>query len=210
MIWLALLGVGGQATMTPVGARNVDTWLSSEDYPLRANAIGESGLSSVDVLVDPVGKPLACTVVVPSGSEDLDVQACAAAIRRGSFTPAADETRRPMHGVYNLRVRWQQPTDDRVITPPDVTLDVSKLPEGRRLLVVTLGYLVNEQGRITRCAVLASSKVPAYDAAACAAMPERYRFAPARDKAGKAWPVVRTQIVGFQVAQPSSSRKATQ
>jgi TonB family protein len=210
MIWLTLLAAGEQATFAPVGVRNVGSLLSSDDYPFRANGTGKSGLSGVDILVDPGGKPLTCSVVVSSGSEDLDVHACAAAIRRGSFTPAVDETGRPMHGVYRLQVRWQLPDGDQKTTPPDVTLEVSKLPEDRRRPTVFLGYLVDEQGRITRCAVLESSKLPAYDAAACAAMPERYRFAPARDKAGKAWPVVRTQIVGFQVAQASSPPQATQ
>ena len=204
MIWLALLMAGEQA-ITPVGARDPDRWLSTEDYPLRAGGTGKSGLSGVDVFVDPAGKPQTCTVAVSSGSEDLDVQACAAAIRRGSYTPAA-EAGRPMHGVYRLQVRWLLPDDDRAITPPDVTLDVAKLPAGQRLLRMGLGYLVDEQGRITRCTVLQPSRFPAYDAAACAAMPKRYRFAPARDKAGKAWPVVRTQIVGMQATSSAPQR----
>lgn len=201
MIWL-LFAIGDVAELfTPVVARNMGDWLSSEDYPLRAGGTGQRGVTEADVFVDAAGTPQTCTVAVSSGSSDLDVQACAAAVRRGRFTPATDEAGRPTHGVFRFRTRWQFPGDDRSITPSNVTLQVEKLPQGRRSLKLELGYVVDEQGRIERCAVLTSSGFPAYDAAACAAMPERYRFAPARDRAGKAWPVVRTQTVGFQTAQ---------
>lgn len=205
MIWLALLVAVNQAeSFTPVVARNMGDWLSSEDYPLRAGGTGKAGITEADIFVDAAGTPQTCTVAVSSGSEDLDVHACAAGIRRGRFTPAADETGRPVYGVFRFRTRWQLSQDDRSKTSPDVTLQVAKLPHGRRLLELELGYVVDEQGRIERCAVLKSSGFSSYDSTACATMPQRYRFAPARDKAGKAWPVVRTQTIGFETAQPGS------
>jgi len=104
-----------------------------------------------------------------------------------------------MYGIYRFRAVWQLHDESRG-PPPDVTLEVPTLPAGKRTLWLMLGYIVDENGQIDGCAVLRSSGYPAYDAAACGAMPQRYRFAPARDKSGKAWRVIRTQTVGFHAA----------
>lgn len=206
MIWLALAIMGDQVeAFTPVVARNIDEWIASEDYPLRARGTEKAGVTEADVFVDSAGKPQTCTVAVSSGSEDLDVQSCAAAIRRGQFTPAADEAGRPVHGVYRFRTRWLL-SDDSSKLPADITLQVARLPQGQSSLKLELAYVVDEQGRIERCAVQESSGFPVYDAAACAAMPQRYRFAPARDKAGKVWRVIRTQTVAFQTPDAAPRR----
>lgn len=200
MIGLLLLAVAAQAqTFTPVAARNASEWLSSDDYLLRAVGMEKSGVTEADVLIDPKGNAQTCAVAVSSGSSDLDVRTCAAAVQRGRFTPASDAAGRPMYGVYRFRAVWVLGNESRG-SPPDVTLEVPTLPARKHTLWLMLAYTVDENGQIDGCTVLRSSGYPAYDAAACAAMPQRYRFAPARDKSGKAWRVVRTQTIGFHAA----------
>ena len=202
MIWLAMLVLGEQAPLTPVTVRNESELLTSDDYVTRAAGLGKSGFTVVEVLVDATGKPQTCGVAATSGSKDLDLKACAAAVLRGKYTPAADENGVPMYGVHRLRVRWViERFFDGAASPPktpaDLVLEVAKLPEGRRSVAVTLAYFVDEQGAIQRCSVLKTSGFQTFDAGACTAMKKVQRYAPAKDKAGEAWPVVRTQRVEF-------------
>lgn len=205
MIWLAMLMLGQQA-LTPVTVSNERELLTSDDYVMRAAGLGKSGYTVVDVLVDATGKPQTCGVAATSGSEDLDLKACAAAVLRGKYTPAADENGLPMYGVHQLRVRWvlQSFFDGpaaRPKSPADLVLEVAKLPEGRKSVGVMLAYFVDDQGAIQRCSVLQSSGFPAFDASACSAMAKLQRYAPAKDKADKAWAVVRTQRIEFASSQ---------
>lgn len=215
MIWLAMLMLGEQAALTPVTVRNDAELLTSDDYVTRATGLGKSGFTVVEVLVDATGKPQTCGVAATSGSKDLDLRACAAAVLRGKYTPAADENGLPMYGVHRLRVRWvlQSFFDGTAPTPKspaDLVLEVAKLPEGRKSVNVALAYLVDEQGVIQRCSVLESSGFQAFDSGACSAMTKLQRYAPAKDKADKVWPVIRTQRVEFTSSQkPSPDRGGT-
>lgn len=214
MIWLAMLAEGALAqgtTFTPAVALNQAAWLSEDNYPTRAAGLRKGGNTQADIFVDRTGRPQACYVVQSSGSKDLDGQSCAAAMHRGRFTPARDEAGQPTNAMYRFVTRWQVedgidnmltslPGRPRTSVPADVTLTVGKLPAGQTAVALVLRYVVDATGAITRCAVEHSSGVPALDRAACAAMPGRFRFAPARDKAGTAWPVIRTQTVAFEVA----------
>lgn len=206
MILLAMLMLEAQAALTSATILNQNELLSPEDYVTRAAGLEKSGLTVVEVLVDPTGKPQTCGVASSSGSKDLDLKACAAAVLRGKFTPAADENSQPMHGILRLRVRWILTNvfdgpSGKPQSPPDISFEVAKLPEARKSIQVALTYFVNEQGAIERCSVLQSSGIQAFDASACSTMKKLYRFAPAKDKADKPWPVVRMQRVEFTTGQ---------
>lgn len=204
MIWLAMLALGEVAPLTLVTMQNESELLTPDDYVRRAAGMEKSGMTVVEVLIDEAGKPQTCGVSATSGSEDLDLKACAAAVLRGKYTPAADEDGLPMHGVYRLRVRWvlEQRIFDGVSigtpkSPADLVLEVAKLPEGRKSVTLTMAYLVNEQGAIQRCSVVQSSGFQTFDSGACSAMTKLQHYAPAKDKAGTTWRVVRKQRVEF-------------
>ncbi|MDV3456960.1 TonB family protein [Sphingomonas sp. HF-S4] len=206
MILLALLVLGERAPLTPVTVRNESELLTSDDYVTRAAGLGKSGYTVVEVFVDATGKPHTCGVAGTSGSKDLDLRACAAAVRRGKYTPAADENGVPVHGVLRLRIRWVLESffDSPAGIPKwpaDLVLEVAKLPEGRKSVTVELVYFVDEQGQIQRCSVQQSSGFQAFDTSACAAMTKLQRYPPAKDKADKIWPVVRTQRIEFTPGQ---------
>ena len=208
---LLLVGASSSPTFAAAVALNQAEWLTADNYPTRAAYQGKSGSTQADIFIDTAGRPRACYVVRSSGSKDLDGQSCAAAIHRGRFTPAHDAAGEPMNGIYSFVTRWRVedgidnmltslPGRSRATEPADVTLTVGKLPVGRSPVTLALNYIVDQTGVITGCAIERSSGFPALDRAACAAMPTRYRFAPARDQSGKAWPVVRTQLVAFEAA----------
>lgn len=202
MFWmLMLLAVADDAlqSFSPVTALNQDTWLKDHNYPDGAFGWEDSGVTQADIFVDAEGRPQACYIVASSGGDGFERQTCAAAISRGKFKPATDEAGKPMNGMFRFRVIWRITGRRTPQLPADVTLAVAKLPGGQQTARVELKYMVDETGRITKCAVAESSGYPQLDNAACRAMPGRYTFAPARDKEGKAWPVVRTQSVGFEV-----------
>ncbi len=188
------------ASLTPPVPINPGKWLTADGFPVRASEPGRTGTSHIDVFDGADGKPQACQTAISSGWEDFDGQACAAAIYRGKFTPATDAAGRPMNGVYRFKVSWlriRSPRPDP--NTPDVMLAVSKLPESGPNTRVVLNYLVDETGHIAQCAVAASSGSTKFDALACRTMPTLHTFAPARDGKGKAWPVVRTQSVEFEL-----------
>jgi TonB family protein len=214
MMWLAMILMEALTPLTPATVINETALLTSEDYDPRAVGMEKSGFTVVEVFVDATGKPQTCGVAATSGSEDLDVKACAAAVLRGKYRPAADENGVPMNGVYRLRVRWKLETRffdggpaSRPKAPVDLVLEVAKLPQGRPSVTVALTYLVDDQGAIQRCSILQSSGFPTFDTGACSALKKLQRYAPARDKVGKAWPVVRTHLIEFTSAQTSSSKR---
>lgn len=104
MLWPAMLVLGAQAALTPAVIRNVDEILTSDDYATRADGTAKRGLTVIEVLVDPAGKPQTCGVASASGSKERDLRACAEAVLRGKYTPAADEHRLPVFGILRLRV----------------------------------------------------------------------------------------------------------
>jgi TonB family protein len=164
----------------------------------RSLALEEKGLVQADIYVDERGKQRACYIIVSSGSDLLDTQTCAAAMQKGKFVAAHSSDGSPMPGIYSFRAQWRLEEGRPVPSPPDVTLEVARLPNGLKSAGVRLRYIVDEAGKIVQCEVEVSSGVPALDAAACRAMPGRYTFSPARDPGGVAHRVVRTQSVGFQ------------
>lgn len=193
------LATATAGSFTPVEALNVNDWLNSNNYLARSLALEEQGLVQADIYVDELGKQRACYIVVSSGSDLLDSQTCAAAMQKGKFVAARSSDGRSMPGIYSFRAQWRLQERRSSPLPPDVTLEVARLPNGLRSAGVRLRYIVDEAGKIVQCEVNITSGVPSLDAAACRAMPGRYTFAPARDPNGVAHRVVRTQSVGFEI-----------
>jgi len=205
VIWLLLAATSlvGFAPPTPV---NQADWLTGVEYPAEAIFAEASGLTQADIFVDKSGRPKACYVVVSSGAPAIDGQTCAAAMHRGKFNVAKDAAGEPIAGIYRFAVAWMLHGKQPDQYPADVTLYVPKLPGSQKSITMTLRYIVDAKGHIEACAPLVSSGFPQFDAAACKAMPSRYVFAPARDNAGVAWRVVRTQTVAFDIAPPTDGR----
>ena len=205
MLWI-LVAIASELDFAPPSPVNQADWLTGVEYPDVAIFAEASGLTQADIFVDKSGRPKACYVVVSSGAPAIDGQTCAAAMHRGKFNVAKDAAGEPIAGIYRFAVAWTLHGKKPDTYPADVTLYVAKLPGNQKSISMTLRYIVDVKGYIEKCAPLVSSGFPAFDVAACQAMSARYVFAPARDKVGNAWRVVRTQTVAFDIAPPTDRR----
>jgi outer membrane biosynthesis protein TonB len=81
-------------------------YFSDSDYPGQADREGDSGISSVVLMVDETGKPRDCLVEETSGIATLDAQTCAILLERAKFAPALDAAGKPARSVFTQRVKW--------------------------------------------------------------------------------------------------------
>ena len=113
---------------------NPGNWVVTADYPIRALREAREGTTGFEVTVGTDGRVTACTIVVSSGSPDLDAATCDLVTRRARFNPATDRAARPIVGTYSNRVRWVIP-----VGPP---------PEPREFM---LSFVVDVDGRPVEC-----------------------------------------------------------
>jgi hypothetical protein len=96
-----------QALRAPVKiVKPLVSLFSSGDYPKQSLRQGDSGISSVIVLIDEQGRPLGCMLDATSGIASLDSMACAVIRSRGKFKPAIGADGRPTKSYIAQRVRW--------------------------------------------------------------------------------------------------------
>lgn len=83
------------------------SWVTDDDYPVEAQRAGEEGTVAFTLFVDAAGIPQRCEVDATSGSERLDVAACALLKRRGRFIPALNAAGHPVPAIFRSRFTWQ-------------------------------------------------------------------------------------------------------
>ncbi len=89
-----------------VPASNPGTWVTTNDYPLRALRQEREGTTAFRLEVGIDGRPTGCTVTSSSGHNDLDVATCSALMRRAKFSPITDGGG---PASWSSRVRWVIP-----------------------------------------------------------------------------------------------------
>ena len=85
------------------------SWVTKADYPAEALAARQTGWTQYALLVGADGRPQRCKVMDSSGSDQLDIAACKAALNRAQFWPALDQAGRAVPTVSAQRVRWALP-----------------------------------------------------------------------------------------------------
>jgi protein TonB len=90
---------------------NPQSWVTSDDYPPAAQREGRQGTVGLSWQVNELGKVENCSITQSSGSPDLDETACRLVTRRGRYSPAKDQTGKPMRVSQSLRFRWQLPQE---------------------------------------------------------------------------------------------------
>ena len=100
----------------PIDRRSIvrasETFIDQSDYyPEAARTAGKYGRVKVRVDRDDTGSPLACGVLVSSGSEDLDRQTCKLVGTDPGFTDAAKERRGELATSITQTVNWRLPKD---------------------------------------------------------------------------------------------------
>jgi protein TonB len=86
-----------------------DTWVRTDDYPIRDEAEGHEGTVVFRVVTAADGTVGACEVVRSSGYPGLDLATCKAVQRRARFKPATDVNGDATAGTYTSTVRWRIP-----------------------------------------------------------------------------------------------------
>jgi protein TonB len=89
---------------------NPKDWFTNDDYPSDALAAEAQGTTRIKWDIGLTGRVENCQVVSSSGNSSLDRAACAAATRRGRYTPALDASGKPIKQFGISRgVSWRLP-----------------------------------------------------------------------------------------------------
>ena len=164
--WLLL--AASAAVSTPVAVRPKGSpahWFRAKDLPKLDQ---KAGLTTFDLTIDRSGLPSTCSIVVPSGSENLDTAVCKTLLKRARFKPSMDADGNTTASVYRERVAWLPQetgenywfkTADIVISTPDLLGQLKKIAE---VVVVT-----DADGITRKCFTSKSVGVEKLDKLAC-------------------------------------------
>ncbi|WP_317629339.1 energy transducer TonB [Sphingomonas nostoxanthinifaciens] len=86
-------------------------WITNDDYPPAALRENREGVTKISWQINEQGKVENCQVTESSGSPDLDETACRLITRRGKYSPAMDQSGRPMRSTAQRNVRWVVPKE---------------------------------------------------------------------------------------------------
>ena len=159
MLWLIAAASG-------LVAPDITRILSPQDYPAEAMAHDWSAAAIVDILLDPRGKIVRCTVGSTVGVKQLATKICDLVHhKRVRAAQGADGT--PLYGVaHGLIKMWIPDTSEgRAIAalkdPPDVELSVNKLPNGAAEAETDVSLLVDSTERVADCAFKSADPIGA-------------------------------------------------
>lgn len=110
------------------------SWVTSDDYPVKALMIGLEGKVGIRLFVDTVGKVSHCQIIASSDFQILDDAACELISRRGMFVPAKDAKGRPVADVWTSRFVWRI---------PDTLSELHEYSGGYVLSINRLGLIVD-------------------------------------------------------------------
>jgi protein TonB len=86
-------------------------WFSTDDYPPGALRDQREGVTKIAYVINEQGRIDSCNVTGSSGSPDLDDTSCRLMLRRGRFSPALDQSGKPIKSSGTRNVRWQIPKE---------------------------------------------------------------------------------------------------
>ena len=93
----------------PQPRRMAQDYLTSEDYPASALAMGQEGWVGFTLDIGPDGRVAGCAITSSSGSTALDSATCRLMRSRGRFTPAINSHGMPARGQVRDEVEWALP-----------------------------------------------------------------------------------------------------
>jgi TonB family protein len=167
------------ASTVAAAAPTVPTpWFEMDDYPVQAFDRRHEGVTAFQLLVDPSGRAVGCTVEASSGHESLDRRACAIATKRARFTPARSASGGPAYGVYRTRIQWAVDPSNYAQSEygPDFEVSVNRLPDGAATPVsVKYAVEVDASGAPVACSPITSGHSAELTDLGCAKIKQDYR-----------------------------------
>jgi protein TonB len=112
ILLIAALGFQAEGAAAPAPAQkakirgNPAKWFGANYYPAEAKAARKQGLVATILRVDEQGAIAECKISQSSGFDPLDRGTCDLIVEHLSFSPAKDDTGRPVATDYPLRVTW--------------------------------------------------------------------------------------------------------
>jgi hypothetical protein len=124
LLWVATAFVFASSQLAAVAAETVDVGLPNGTLPIKAEPSvapdrwvlasdiprsewGQASVTTFDLTIDERGRPMKCSIVIPSGSENLDDSLCAAIMKRARFEAARDGLGEVLPSVRRDRVSWR-------------------------------------------------------------------------------------------------------
>ncbi len=176
-----------------------ETWINSNDYP--PTALAKSGVSELEIFVDPDGRAAGCRIKRASGVADFERQACRALETRGRWKPAFDPGGKPIMSVYRRKVQWVSGQAAGPVRPapqyPDMEIEVARLPVPPVQAFVVVRQIQRADGTLEHCEVTSPSPSTALNAAACKLAAPLAGTEPIFDKAGSPVRGARWRIIRF-------------
>lgn len=182
---------------TSIAAAEPDLRRLVQINPARGSAIVE-----LDIAVDPKGKMRRCIVLSSFGTERTIEEMCAL-LMAARWKPARDADGKAVHshGRYPFRMLVEGDRNAKAVSnwefQPDAELEVSRLPDGKDRVAVTVSILVGADGAFKGCAPqMWKPEAEAYRDLACKVAPD-IRYKQLVEKDGTPVPFVATAIVWF-------------
>jgi TonB family protein len=206
---------------------NPGSWVSTNDYPVRAIREERQGRTGFSVTVDANGFVTSCRITETSGHADLDDATCVNVTKRALFNPAVDAQGRAVASTYTTGVMWKIPEDyqddyreaaveNRGAFPrPPATLGYAEWPENEDYPVAarspriqgetTVELVIDELGKTTSCTIINSSGTQVLDDASCPYIAQNWKFTPALDFDGNPTKGRLKRMVGWYYYDPDDA-----
>ncbi|MEQ6335188.1 energy transducer TonB, partial [Sphingobium sp. MK2] len=147
----ALVVALASANLTPAQPLKKQGWLGAVEYPAEAKRHHKEGVVFFDLIIAPDGRPIDCKIKLSSGSSILDDQTCSNALKSAKLKPALDETGTPIHAVQNGLLVWSLGSKFLITRPPDIAVNVTRLPDNKKELLVTVHARTDTVGQVVAC-----------------------------------------------------------
>ena len=172
-------------------------WFEEQDYPAQAFDRRQEGVTGFELVIDPSGRPVGCTVEASSGYPSLDRRACMIAQKRARFTPARTDGA-ASYGVYRGQIRWAMDPVDYAQSErgPDFEVTVNRLPADVAAPVsVKFAVAVDANGAPLACEAINTGHPEELNALGCAKLKQDFRRAVIAD--GRPIAAVQTAWITF-------------
>jgi len=173
-----------------------EAFITLEDYPAKALSRHQHGAVIFNLVTDPRGKPLKCTVESIKET-DFGALVCKKAMR-ARFEPATNGNGAPVHGVFRSVMNFWLPDERGSDNYPYVaTPDLAVTVQGGTAGEVKLAVLFDERSKPVDCVPDAGEKAVAQSKVACDFLLRQWSGAPLKGTEDLSVPHVRNMKIAF-------------
>ena len=166
LTWIIIAASAAASLPKPVEAKDSPaSWVRATDLPeIDENA----AVTTFDLTVDASGHPAGCSIIVRSGSEQLDAAVCKSLMQRASFKPSKGSDGSNTASIYRERVVWLPNAggSNYWFKGADIVVATTKLPKVLKQVAEVLVITDGHDGPST-CLISKSVGIASLDEMAC-------------------------------------------